>query len=370
MVILLLIQEANFFFSQLLAIYDNKTKNLYLHFNPYLMKTKILHLILSLIFILNYNSLFAQMKMLSNGNVGIGTLTPVSTLQVVGYTTFTANNGSITSAGLIRGNNNYSTATTPDFTWYTNDQTGLFHPSPNVIGFSTGGYERMRISNGPTYTLLIYGNAYASGGVWTPSDIRYKKNIQTIDGALNKVLKLNGKAYEFKTDEFKNKNFNKGSNLGFIAQELKEIIPEAVNIDSNGYQSINYDEIIPVLVEAIKELNFQVGTLKNKTNTNEAINKSVEGLSKDINNGASLSQNAPNPFKENTSIGFYLPSTIKNAAFYIYDLQGKQLKSYNVSDREHGTIVIQGSESLPGMYYYSLIADGNVIGTEKMILTE
>ena len=61
-------------------------------------------------------------------------------------------------------------------------------------------------------------------------------DIKAIDGALNKVLKLNGKSYEFKTDEFKSRNFNKGTNFGFISQELNEILPEAVNIDSNGYQ--------------------------------------------------------------------------------------------------------------------------------------
>ena len=56
--------------------------------------------------------------------------------------------------------------------------------------------------------------------------------------------------------------------------------------------------------------------------------------------------------------------------FYVYDLQGKQIKSINVTERELGTIVIKGSELQPGIYYYSLIADGNIVGTEKMILTD
>jgi trimeric autotransporter adhesin len=58
------------------------------------------------------------------------------------------------------------------------------------------------------------------------------------------------------------------------------------------------------------------------------------------------------------------------AVIYVYDIQGKQIKSINLTGREQGTIIIHGSELLPGIYYYSLIADGKVIGTEKMILTD
>ncbi|OFX64954.1 MAG: hypothetical protein A2W97_03630 [Bacteroidetes bacterium GWE2_40_63] len=182
---------------------------------------------------------------------------------------------------------------------------------------------------------------------------------------MNKVLKLNGKSYEFKTDEFKSRNFNKGTNFGFISQELNEILPEAVNIDSNGYQCINYDEIIPLLVEAIKEQNAKIIALTNKINSQDVTDNLEE-----LNIGATLARNYPNPFKENTSIGFFLPTNIKNAVFYVYDLQGKQIKSINVTERELGTIVIKGSELQPGIYYYSLIADGNIVGTEKMILTD
>jgi myo-inositol-hexaphosphate 3-phosphohydrolase len=81
-------------------------------------------------------------------------------------------------------------------------------------------------------------------------------------------------------------------------------------------------------------------------------------------------QNKPNPFSVNTEIEFYLPENVKKATLTVYDLRGKQVKSITVVEREYGSAVIYGSELQPGIYHYSLIADGEVIGIEKMILTD
>ena len=73
---------------------------------------------------------------------------------------------------------------------------------------------------------------------------------------------------------------------------------------------------------------------------------------------------------ENTTIDYYLPNEVQHASLYIYDLEGKQLKSILVTERHNRQLVIHGSELQPGMYYYSIIVDGQIVGTEKMILTE
>jgi hypothetical protein len=71
-----------------------------------------------------------------------------------------------------------------------------------------------------------------------------------------------------------------------------------------------------------------------------------------------------------TAIKYYIPETVQNAIIYIYDMNGKQLKSYTISMRGNNLIIINGSEFNPGMYLYTLIADSKEIDTKRMILTE
>lgn len=85
---------------------------------------------------------------------------------------------------------------------------------------------------------------------------------------------------------------------------------------------------------------------------------------------SSLEQNAPNPFSEKTIIRFSLADEVKSATLFIYDMSGKQLRSYNLHERGDSLVNIVGGELDAGMYMYSLIADGLLIGTKQMILTE
>jgi hypothetical protein len=353
------------------------------------MKTnKIILIIVVIALIFSCNLSFSQLKVNGDGWVNIGSeANPFSTLQVTGNALFsTCNSNCTNSCAYIRGNNGYSSATNPDYSWWFNDQAGIFHPAADVIGFTVGGSETMRIkkTNGvgqvaiggdpiSLYKLTIYGDGYASSGVWTASDERYKKNIKPIDEALNKILKLNGKSYEYKTDEFKNFNFEKGTSFGFIAQDLSKILPEAVKIDSSGYYAVNYDMLIPILVEAIKEQHKIIDELKTKIDGNSDKLKSAQ-ISTDINSVrssiASLSQNAPNPFDQSTEIAYYLPESTQNAVLSIYNMNGNQLKKYVIDQMGQGTITINASELKSGMYLYSLIADGKEIDTKRMIITE
>lgn len=82
-----------------------------------------------------------------------------------------------------------------------------------------------------------------------------------------------------------------------------------------------------------------------------------------------LYQNAPNPFTGETVIRYDLPETVSQAAIYIYDMQGKQIKSLEASPSE-GSVTLQGSDLPAGMYIYALIADGREIDSKRMILTK
>lgn len=85
------------------------------------------------------------------------------------------------------------------------------------------------------------------------SDIRFKKNINTLEGTLNKLLQLRGVHYDWKIEEYPTKGFSERHQIGFIAQEMETLFPELVNTEASGYKAVDYAKMTPVLVEAIKE---------------------------------------------------------------------------------------------------------------------
>jgi len=107
--------------------------------------------------------------------------------------------------------------------------------------------------------LTLYGNGNAElyGDLTEISDARYKKNIVSLEGAINKVKQLRGVTYNW-IDEHK----GKGEEIGFIAQELEKVFPQLVHTNKDGYKSVAYSHVIPVLVEAIKEQQQQIDELK------------------------------------------------------------------------------------------------------------
>ena len=85
---------------------------------------------------------------------------------------------------------------------------------------------------------------------------------------------------------------------------------------------------------------------------------------------AALGQNEPNPFTENTEIAYVLPAGARSAALYIYDMNGAQIDAFPITGGGAGTVTVEGGRLEAGMYLYSLIADGKVIDTKRMILTK
>jgi len=108
-------------------------------------------------------------------------------------------------------------------------------------------------------TFYVNGSAGGDYAWYNDSDGRLKKNIRTIDGALEKVLKLRGVTYEWKDENA----LEKGRKMGFIAQESKDIIPEAVDYNKeNDRYSMQYSTITAVIIEAVKEQNDEIKKLK------------------------------------------------------------------------------------------------------------
>ena len=107
-------------------------------------------------------------------------------------------------------------------------------------------------------TFVIYpnGNVVATGDVTAYSDARVKKDVNTIEKALEKTLSLRGVSY-FRTDTDKDKK-----KIGVIAQEIREVLPEVVLEDEKGNLSVSYGNMVGLLIEAVKEQQKQIDELK------------------------------------------------------------------------------------------------------------
>lgn len=133
--------------------------------------------------------------------------------------------------------------------------SAYFNSSGNV-GIGTSSPE-------PNHKLTVAGPALI-GGVHYPSDKKFKKNIQNLTDSLNKILSIEGISYEFKIDEYPEKGFTEGKHYGVIAQDLEKIFPELVVTNDKDEKAVDYIEIIPVLIEAIKAQQKEIEELKSK----------------------------------------------------------------------------------------------------------
>ncbi|MFN8282844.1 MAG: tail fiber domain-containing protein [Chitinophagales bacterium] len=219
---------------------------------------------------------------------------------------------------------------------------------------------------------LDVNGALRTQGYFTDSDKRFKKDIKPVTSALDKIKKLNGVTYNWRKEEFKDKNFDGSNQIGFIAQEVEKVIPQAVVKDGEGYYAMNYTMLIPVLTEAMKEQQKMIEQQQKEIDELKALVKGTTPKSVLDNPSKSIQlfQNVPNPFSKETDIKFYLPETVKQASLTIYDMQGKQLRKIDINDRNESSVKINAKELPAGMYMYSLIADGKEMDTKRMILTD
>ena len=222
-----------------------------------------------------------RLTIASGGNVGIGTTIPAELFQVTGGRIYA--NGTGTSSGITW--NNYN----------------IYQDASTNLVFRNGTTERMRIESGNNILLgntvdtgiavMVFGGGFANqttldtnyrfqgpnnsttkakAYAWdTYSDIRIKKDINTLDYGLTQILSLNPVSYnqydsEIIDDTLVLKETYK-STIGLIAQEVNNSIPEAVGVGNNTeLWSLDYTKLIPVLVKAIQEQQAQIEILKNK----------------------------------------------------------------------------------------------------------
>jgi hypothetical protein len=113
----------------------------------------------------------------------------------------------------------------------------------------------------PGTKLDVAGQVRANGVVLT-SDRRFKTNVRPLSSALASVLALRGVSYEWNALGVQHGGTAGAPQVGLIAQELEKVYPELVSTDAQGYKAVNYAQLTPVLIEALKEQQAQIEVLK------------------------------------------------------------------------------------------------------------
>jgi len=300
-----------------------------------------------------------------------------------------------------------------DFSNLDDNNSSTPYSGARISAFNEDGNEKgeLRFATYDGTTLLrrmaIYANGNVGIGVFPPScrldvngtvcsngsplisDRQFKHNIKSLSRVLEKINLLEGVSYQFRTEEFPERNFREGNHIGLIAQDLEQVFPELIFIREDGYKAIYYEGLIPVLIEGIKAQQSQIEEKEEKIEAlvqeNEDIKARLHKLetlllgktdNQQLNEQttilteAKLFPNQPNPFSDQTLIRYYIPEGSTNSEIRITNLEGKIIKVISIQATGEGQLTIHAPSHGAGTYLYSLIVNGELIATEKMIFTE
>ncbi|PXV62358.1 putative secreted protein (Por secretion system target) [Dysgonomonas alginatilytica] len=218
-------------------------------------------------------------------------------------------------------------------------------------------------------------NSIQVKSVYNYSDARAKTNIVPLRNAIDKVLSLNPVTYNWKDPGMSVRKSAAGGELGevgFLAQEVELVLPEAVTEDEEGNKLINYSAIIPLLTESMKELTGQIEALNKEVDDLRAA-KSTSGIESEMIKDANkpiLYQNTPNPFGTETTIKYYIPKGRQSASICVFNLQGSMLlKKPITTGVGEGQITLSASDLKSGIYLYTLLIDNKEVDTKRMLIT-
>jgi len=224
----------------------------------------------------------------TTGNVGIATTNPIEKLDINGA--IRIGNSAANNTGTIRWDGN-------DFEGYTGSQwkslttdnqtlalsgnfltiTGgnaVFLPFANQIwnvngtsAFYSAGNVGIGTAN-PTHKLHVNGNLAITGQIVHPSDERLKEGISPLSNALDIIESIEPKKYHYKSNYSKQFNLPTKQQYGLLAQDVEQILPELVQdkvivaADGSEYKGLNYEQLIPILIGAIREQQNQIDNLE------------------------------------------------------------------------------------------------------------
>lgn len=275
--------------------------------------------------------------------------------------------------------------------------------------------------------VLFNGSVFGSQFGW--SDQNLKTDINDLENSLDIIAQLSPKSFYYDTLNSSGLHLPASKQYGFIAQEVEAILPEMVLstmkptkydslmnvvVPATEFKTLNYNGFIAMLTEGIQEqqimiehqntvidslisvssekdsaiqnLNNRLTQLENCLSgilpflcqlSHSEIQPTEESIQQQLRkvidiqlpdkNTVILDQNVPNPFAESTVITYSIPATIGKAQIHFYDAAGKLIQSIAISERGTGQLNIFGENLSKGIYTYTLIADGQIVSTKRMM---
>ncbi len=256
------------------------------------------------------------------------------------------------------------------------------------------------------------GDLLSTTAIYVVSDSNLKQNIQDIIQPMTILNALHPKSYQFNQQQNQSMQLESGTHFGILASELNDVLPQLTKdcvhparYDSLGnmtyepinFKAVNYIELIPYLIAAVKQQDSTIHALQDQINNccaaqniapphhndgsngNGAGNGSNDSERKLGNNIHSIElssenanpiiyQNIPNPFNQGgTKIRYFVPDNANNPQIIFYDEFGSPIKTFTILETGMGELNVTANNLSSGVYSYSLIINGKVIDTKRMV---
>jgi hypothetical protein len=236
-----------------------------------------------------------------------------------------------------------------------------------------------------------WDEVWATDGTINTSDERDKTNIKDLEYGIKEIMKIRSTRFSWKDRE------GSGQKLGLIAQELQKVLPEVVrdwqysiNEETGAREKVPaarmgvlYADIIPVLIKGMQEQQTQIEAKDNKISELQSHVDQLQTkydqlynllLKKGLLSGSEitsattkgfLQSNTPNPFNDKTTIRYGLSPGSKGQ-INVYSASGSLVKTLVANESGQSVLSADGLQS--GTYTYSLVADGKIVGSKKMVV--
>lgn len=201
------------------------------------------------------------------------------------------------------------------------------------------------------------------------SDSQLKTNIAPVSNALAQVNALSGIYYNWlQTPGYQ---FDTAKQIGLIAQDVQQVVPQVVHTDQNGYLTLDYGRLAPLFVEALKELKAWKDSVQNATARTFAPsgNTNTQQIKLTLPDTPFLGDVRPNPNTGQAEIPYYLPDNISNAKIIFTDMLGRVINE-TIPETGYRSISIDTQDLPNGNYFYAFIINGNKIDSKTMVKTK